>query len=172
MDTSITSRLFLNSIPVSSTSSFALSKIAISSFELRSATFILLLYADAISGTRTVTSPMILLTQASLHPRAYSSSLICKVFLLSSSPSFNCTRHLPQEAFPEHGASMATLESLAISSKLSPALAYVSTTLPSSNANVILNISNHLSRKKGLRPKPQPMLFLYIDLRTINYSSR
>ena len=65
---------------------------------------------------------------------------ICNVFLLSSSPLFNRTRHFPQAPFPEHGASMATLAPRATSSKLSPALANASTTLPSSNENVTLNI--------------------------------
>ena len=70
----------------------------------------------------------------------YSSSEICNVFLLSSSPLFNWTRHFPQAPFPEHGASIATLAPRATSSKLSPALANASTTLPSSNENVTLNI--------------------------------
>ena len=76
MCTSTTSRLFVSSMPAASTSCLAFSKIAISSFELRSATFIRLLYADAISGTRTSTSAVILLMQARRQPALYSSSEI------------------------------------------------------------------------------------------------
>ena len=138
--TSITSRLFLSSIPTSAICSFNSSKILTSSAELKSAIFIRLLYALAISGTRTSTSSMILLMQARRQPAAYSSSEIWLVFFESRVPPTSFTLHFPQAPFPPQGASIATFVFLATSRRLSPKAAKTVTSSLFSNLKVTLCI--------------------------------
>ena len=116
------------------------SKILISWGELKSATFMRLRYADAISGTMTCTSPATVLQQARRQPSAHSSSLIWRVFLESSSPPSSFTRHFPQEPLPEQGASMTTLDFRAVSSRFSPAIVETVTFSPFSNWNTTFAI--------------------------------
>jgi len=134
------SRLFLSSIPASVIDCLILSKIFTSSGDDRSATFIRLRYAEAISGTITATSAFILLQHARRHPCAYSSSLMCLVCLESNSPSTSFTLHFPQDAFPEQGASIATFVFLATSRRLSPKAAKTVTSSLFSNLKVTLYI--------------------------------
>ena len=75
-----------------------------------------------MSGTKTVQSDSTLELQLKRHPASYSSSVMWRLFRVSSWPSTSLTRHLPQEPLPEQGASMATLARRASSSRLSPAL--------------------------------------------------
>ena len=138
METVSISISFFSSIPASSTSRFAFWKIAISSGELRSATFIRLRYADAISGTSTSISLSTLLQQDNLHPCAYSSSDICLVLGESRVPFSNFTLHFPQDPLPEQGASIATFVFLATSRRFSSSAAYPSTASPFSKRNVTL----------------------------------
>ena len=83
-----------------------------------------------MSGTSTHTSETTLLTHASRQPSAYSESEMWRVRGESSSPETSRTLHLPQAPLPEQGASMATLARRAISSRLSPSAAWITTSAP------------------------------------------